>query len=542
MARTTVRAQRRPLATLVGGLVVVAGAWLAGGLAAAAGWSPALRWLAAALVWPIVPVALLILISPRLGLRRVSLGLVLLGAGACALWWRSGLVEAVTTHAAWMLPAASEGDMVLASPEPAPTPKPEPAREPSKSVEASKPVEPIARDPSLPHAPRPPVSPSEASRARDESKVPASRCFREHVKSEHSDHTYGTTLVDMDGDGIQDAVAIESGSSSAIRVWKGDRAGRFHAASTLAYDGGGLQFAALDLDRDGKLDLATSDFEKATVTLWMGAGDGSVTRGASQKTYRSPIGVWAADLEADGFTDLIVAHYFHIEVMRGGKGGKLRADPWLRLVKEAGGPGRLLTPEDIAAVDLTGDGLLDLVIPKGDVSSIEVWTGRRRGGLRRAAEVASCYAPSYTLVGDVIEDGSPDVVVRCGEGHVELFAGNGKGGLEARGRIGPEKVLHAGALVDLTGDGHLDLITTTIPAGLLPPDSKQAGVLAVHAGDGKGGFGERDVLALGDCQHRIVAVVDIDGDEHLDVVHECFGQSPGGHLGALFGTGCASRP
>lgn len=535
VARPTTRAPRGPLALLLGGVVVVAGMWLAGAVAAAAGWSPWLRWLAAALVWPIVPVMLLILISPRLGMRRVAATLTLLGLVVCAMWWRAGLVEAVTRHAAWMLPRASDADTTGREPAPmTPTRQPVPVV-PVEKIIPVMPVEPRKPAAELPDLPVKPVEPREVPVA------PGSRCFGNIVKNDRPVSGYGTTLVDLDGDEILDAVAIESADKAAIRAWKGDGAGHFTDVSRIEYDGGGLLFAVLDVDRDGKLDLATADHEKASVTLWMGLGDGTFSKrqGAPQATYRRPLAIWSADLDADGFSDLVVSHYFHVEVLRGGKGGALKAAPWLRLLKEPGAPGRLLTPEDIVAVDLTRDGLLDLVIPKGDVTSIEVWTGRGRGGFRRSASVASCFAPSHTLVGDVVEDGATDVAVGCGEGGLELFAGDGEGGLASHGKIGPADGFNAGALVDLDGDGHLDLLAPTHPREF-GPDLNRGSTLTVSKGDGKGGFGEPDVLALDGFQHRVVAVVDIDRDERLDVVYECFGQHPGGHLGVAFGTGCAA--
>lgn len=540
MARPPARPPRRRLATLLAALLVLAGMWLAGGLAAAAGWPRLARWLAAALVWPIVPLLLLILVHPRLGLHRVALVLTVLGTGVCALTWRAGLVAAVTEHAAWMLPPAPADPPAIATPTPRQpvAPDPPPPNRPT--------TEPPTHDPPAPHQPGK-DQPTTVKPPRPDSPPPPlaagarSRCFREVVRTDHSDHAYTTTLVDMDGDRQPDAVAIDAGDAPAIRVWKGDRAGRFHPASSLAYAGGGLHFAVLDLDRDGTQDLATSDHDEATVSLWLGAGDGTLTRGASLKTYRDPLGIGSADLDLDGAPDLFIAHYFHVEVLRGDRGGKLRTTPWLRLVKQPGDPGRLLTPEDIVAADLTGDGRPELVIPKGDVTSIEVWTGDPRAGMRRVAAVTSCYAPADTLVGDVIEDGAPDVLVRCGEGRVELLAGDGKGGLERRGFIGPEHTLAAGALVDLTGDGHLDLVVTTIPGGFADGGIAPAdGALRVYAGDGEGHFRDADTLPLAGFQHRVVAVLDIDDDHHLDVVHECFGQSPGGHLGVAFGTGCVA--
>lgn len=382
------------------------------------------------------------------------------------------------------------------------------------------------------------MSPPTAPPARD-----LGRCFRAAARSDHGDFTSGTLLADLTGDGALDLVWIGSTDHAEIHVWPGDREGRFRAGVTTPYDGGGLSLAVADYDHDGHLDVATPDYDKATITVWRGAGDGTLRRSTSASTYRKPFGLWTADLDADGWADLVVAHYFHVEVHRGGPGGAMRTTPWLRLVKDAGAPTRLLTPEDVVAADFTGDGRLDLVIPKGDVTSIELWAGRGRGQFRRVTDAPACFAPSHTLVGDVIEDGHLDLAVGCGRGQLELFAGDGAGGLSSRGAIGPTGVQAAAALADLDGDGHLDLIAPTAANEVAEWfTGGAASALAILAGDGAGGFDPRGAVPLAGFRHRVIGVVDVDGDGHLDVVHECFGQSPGGHVEVLFGSGCPKEP
>lgn len=521
-------------------LVVLAAAWLAGGLAAVLGWPLWARWLAAAVVWPLLPVSILILISPRLGHRRVSLTIALVGAGTCAIAWRPALIEAATTHAGWMIDddgSSTPGESAThpGSSQPVPsTPVPS-TPVPATPIDESRPPTPVDE-----HPPSPVIEPPLPSAESDGEGGPSTKgCFRELVTTPHSDFAYGTTLADMDGDSLLDAVWVHSGSDDQLKIWSGDRSGVFKPTSAVDYDGGGLSVAIADYDRDGSLDVATCDYRKATVTLWMGAGDGTLNRGASYKTYRSPLAATTADLDADGHADLIVSHYFHVEVLRGSASGKLRTSPWLRLVKSKDDPKRLLTPEDIAAADLNGDGLLDLVIPKGDVRSVEVWVGRSGGKLHRSADAESCSAPSRTLVGDVDEDGDQDVIVSCGA-NLELLVGDGAGGLERRGEIGPAHAYQGGALADFNGDGHLDLLAPTIPAGVKPVGfDGGGGRLGLHLGDGEGRFLEaEEAIELSGQQHRIIAIADIDGDEHLDVAYECFGQRPGAHIGVVFGTGC----
>ncbi|MCA9662483.1 MAG: hypothetical protein KC486_29355, partial [Myxococcales bacterium] len=128
--------RRSPWAALLTALVVVAAAWLAGGLAAVIGWPLWARWLAAALVWPLVPFALLILVSPRLGHRRVSLTIAIVGVGVVAALWRPALIDAATRHATWMLGDDDDGDDdgdndndndTSTPPPPTPEPTPPPA-------------------------------------------------------------------------------------------------------------------------------------------------------------------------------------------------------------------------------------------------------------------------------------------------------------------------------------------------------------------------------------------------------------------------------
>lgn len=236
-----------------------------------------------------------------------------------------------------------------------------------------------------------------------------------------------------------------------------------------------------------------------------------------------PVGPGSADLhfvdvDGDGHLDLVSRHLLQkrIVVTRGDGGGGFATAAASSTTSEAG-------PGAMALGDLDGDGATDLVVATrtGGHEVVDVLLGRRDGSFRRASgsptEVhasAQTWKPMVFLA-DVDEDGAIDVVTANGRrGTLEILRGDGRGGLAPSRSValasdGGRFYL---ALGDVDGDGHLDLVAShaseSSPARLL-----------TRRGDGQGGFADgpqAPVTVLADAALELLA--DVDGDGRPDVV------------------------
>ena len=229
-----------------------------------------------------------------------------------------------------------------------------------------------------------------------------------------------------------------------------------------------LALVAVDLDGDGDADLASA--EPPTID---GFGQ-IVTHGAVHvvgnvppystlrtRTVATELGgqvVVAGDLDGDGIMDLVTSNVLD-------HAGNVN-DVFIGL-----GSGRFLPAVsygstgdgagDLALGDLDGDGDLDLVVPNGG----RPWYNDGQGNFSRPFVGGDVAQGGSIALGDLDEDGALDVVTAAAffsatRDWVTLQFGDGSGNPGAPtqvsvGGISPKEV----ALEDVDGDGHLDLIT-----------------------------------------------------------------------------------
>ena len=222
-------------------------------------------------------------------------------------------------------------------------------------------------------------------------------------------HTHGLNAGDLNGDGNQDLVAVNSNDND-VSVAFGDGKGGFtRAPAPFAVGQSPYPGALGDLNRDGHLDIiATSTYRRPeTRVLTVLYGDGKGGFHAVPQPLRTvlPWFVAVADVNADQKPDLVVTHAERRELtilLGDGQSG----------FSEATG-----SPFDwghsawyVAVHDLNGDAKTDVVAAAGD--GVRVQLGDGRGGFRAApgSPFATGKGTWQLAAGDVNGDGKTDVI------------------------------------------------------------------------------------------------------------------------------------
>ncbi len=244
---------------------------------------------------------------------------------------------------------------------------------------------------------------------------------------------YQLAVGDFNGDGYPDIAVINNGDAN-VGVLINDKTGNFLAPVTYALSKtGNYEITAADVNNDQKLDLLVPLFNGNQVAVLIGNGDGTFqtpevdTPAFTTATNAFPISVTVADINGDGNPDLLVPLDQNVAypstnqgigiALGNGKGtfqtptllpSTLQNDFWN--TPQAGLYNYQPAPSYVHAVDVDGDGILDLVYTNSNFGTIGVLFGEGGGNFYDPVEFpAGGYA--YGLVmADVNGDGSPDVV------------------------------------------------------------------------------------------------------------------------------------
>jgi len=287
--------------------------------------------------------------------------------------------------------------------------------------------------------------------------------------------------VDVNDDGRLDLVTADR-VSLTLSVLIGGGAGPSGDgtfAPPVAYGLGAAPafLAAADFNNDGIGDLAVTEMDEDAVALLLGNGSGGVGDGTfgPPAAYPVPGGPWglaAVDLDDDGRVDLAVACRegggVHVLMNAGwDAGGVYFASP---VFYDCGDQ-----PWGIAAADLDGDGAIDLAVTDAAGGDVAVLMGRTVGGVPSGSLESACFyaaglAPTSILAYDGEGDGVLDLVVTdslCGAlvvlGNVRGEGGTGTGTFEEPVSYGVGGRLSAMAAADFNGDGADDLALAGAP-------------------------------------------------------------------------------
>jgi FG-GAP-like repeat len=226
--------------------------------------------------------------------------------------------------------------------------------------------------------------------------------------------------ADLNGDGNADLVVTDDRHTANVVLGHGD--GTFGRASTIQLDGQPLGIAIADLNGDGILDLAIAMFGPARpplggkVAVLLGVGDGSFAAPVFYDlTPYQAVRLVAVDLNHDGKLDLAVAvqHFGGFAILLGNGDGTFQ--PAVTTV--------LGDCNDIAAADFNGDGNVDLVLTNN--ATVQVVFGNGDGTFRSTTGYDADEAAVTVAIADLNRDGVSDLVV--GGDRTAVLLGNGDG-------------------------------------------------------------------------------------------------------------------
>jgi hypothetical protein len=217
-------------------------------------------------------------------------------------------------------------------------------------------------------------------------------------------------MADLDGDGHLDVIdghKDKDGHGTGFTVLRGRGDGSFATGSNYAVRANDqwLPWELRDWDGDGALDLLVGWF---TLHLLFGKGDGTF----AEPQRCAVVSGYHVDLNRDGRVDSVWTTSSGVSTMFGL--GDCRFSP-LTVYPLA------FIPSNLAIGDLSGDGVLDLVLPNQEGARTALFLGKGDGTFVAQPEWALDMSGQTLFIADVTDDGIPDIVATGFRG-VTVFA------------------------------------------------------------------------------------------------------------------------
>lgn len=248
-------------------------------------------------------------------------------------------------------------------------------------------------------------------------------------------------------------------TSHTIYIFLGNGDGTF--APRVNYETGNepMSITSGDFNRDGEMDLATSNSWDRTISILLGGGDGTFAVPVNYETGSAPYDINNADFNGDGILDLAVSNamgltnYDYVSIFIGNGDGTF-APPMNYALGEV--------PRTVSIGDFNGDGNLDLAIPNYYAHSISILMGRGDGTFNVRVDYVTGSYPLTALIGDFNSDSILDIVVpNVFDQTISILTGKGDGTFNVRVPYysGVGNNINGAGTGDFNLDGKPDIVT-----------------------------------------------------------------------------------
>ncbi len=351
---------------------------------------------------------------------------------------------------------------------------------------------------------------------------------------------------DFNGDGKPDIATVQNSGSINVLLNQGN--GKFRAAVSTYFSayylGGAVQAIAVDMNKDGKIDLVLLDAVNNSVDVLLSNGDGTFAAPTlySVSTW-SVASIDTADLNGDGYPDVVqisggqdfsssLTSTIEIDtLLNDKKGGLLAPSGTLTQSFSVDGWTDTLYGRSVVLSDISSDGLPDLTLetlswldtPTATQDSthvIQTFIGNGDGSFASPYPGSTINIPSLSEfnlgvpqlanlnVVDVNSDGIKDIVFSLQDYSIYLLLGSGYGAYQPYANVGAYHTFPTDLVVaDLNGDGLPELIDA------------EPGYISVYQNRGGGNFSSEATAPYGSGvgNFSVLTVADFNGDKTPDV-------------------------
>src|SRR5260370_21346515 len=301
-------------------------------------------------------------------------------------------------------------------------------------------------------------------------------------------------IGDLNGDGKADVVVV-NGSANSVSVLLATGGGSFLAPVNYGVGIGANDVAIADVLGNGRLDLVVTNSD-GTIDLLINNGSGVFTTPLPPLFAGSgtvPEGIAVADLNKDGFPDIVVADSLtnNVTVFLGAGLGAFT--PGVNYTTSTNPSTIITNPSSVGVGDFNGDGKLDLVTANNANDTVSLLLGNGNGTFQAPISInvspsptSSSSDPDALVAADLNGDSNPDSPLPYTGLTLSILLGNGSG--TGTGIFAPpvsyttfDSVSLAGAgpesisAADFDGKNEIDLVNA---------DSSNDAVVLLNSGTG----------------------------------------------------------